>query len=153
MGIFSKIMSMTKSGASNYVPDTEQEAWVSILYTIIAADGEVKDAEIDEICDTLQHKTFFDDMDVTDLYHVAAQAYKEHGGKTIIERCCEKISEENKNTVLALAVDLMLADGHQDDEELQLVEFLSDKLNVDRSVAKNVVDVFVWKNKYNKVRS
>lgn len=153
MGIFSKIMAMTNTADHNYKVDTEQEAWMGILYTIIAADGEIKDVEIDEICNKLQHKSFFGQFDVTDLYHVASQAYNKYGGKVLIDKCIEKISPENKATVLTLAIDLMVSDGHEDDEEKNLIKYLSEKMGIDSLTAHQITEVLNWRNKYNIVRS
>lgn len=151
MGIFTKIMAMTKSANHDYQVDTEQEAWLGILYTVIAADGEIKDVEIDSICARLQHKSFFNEFDVTDLYHVASQAYAKYGGKELIEKCCPKISEENKNTILTLAIDLMISDGHEDEEELKMIDYLSQQLGLDVDSSKQIVTVLNWRNKYNVV--
>tara|TARA_R110001592_G_scaffold359340_3_gene665728 strand:+ start:92393 stop:92851 length:459 start_codon:yes stop_codon:yes gene_type:complete len=150
MGIFSKIMAMTNSADHKYTVDSEQEAWLGILYTIIAADGEIKDIEIDELCDRLQHKTFFKNVDVTDLYHVANQAYQKHGGKTLIDKCSEKISSENRATVLTIAIDLMLVDGHEDEEEKKFIHYLAEKLSLQSNTSDQIVEVLNWRNKYNK---
>lgn len=150
MGIFSKIMAMTASSNHTYTVDSEQEAWLGILYTIIAADGEIKDIEINELCDRLQHKSFFKDVDVTDLYHVANQAFQKHGGKTLIDKCAEKIHADNKATVLTIAIELMLVDGHEDAEEIKFIDYLAEVLGLPSSTSKQIIEVLNWRNKYNK---
>lgn len=150
MGIFSKIMAMASSAEHTYTVDSEQEAWLGILYTIIAADGEIKDVEINELCDRLQSKTFFKEVDVTDLYHLANQAYQKHGGKALIDKCSAKISDSNKPTVLTLAIELMVADGHEDDEEKKLIDYLADKLGIQSKTSDQIAEVLNWRNKYNK---
>jgi uncharacterized tellurite resistance protein B-like protein len=150
MGIFTKIMAMTKSSDHKYTVDSEQEAWLGILYTIIAADGEIKDVEINELCDRLQHKSFFKNVDVTDLYHVANQAFQKLGGQELINKCCQKISDENRATVLTIAIDLMLVDGHEDEEEKKFIHFLAEKLDIQSETSDQIAEVLNWRNKYNK---
>lgn len=143
-------MAMATATDHAYTIDSEQEAWLGILYTIIAADGEIKDIEINELCDRLQGKTFFKNVDVTDLYHIASQAYQKYGGKALIDKCTAKISSGNKETVLTLAIELMVADGHEDEEEKKLIHYLADKLGLQSKTSDQIAEVLNWRNKYNK---
>lgn len=153
MGILSRLLQATKRDSNfEYTPDSEQEGWTAILYSIIAADGEVKDVEIDNVCDILSDKNFFEHYDITDLYRLVSEAHKKTGGKEMIEKACGVITEENKACVLALAADLVLSDGHKSEEEEDLSNYLAEQLNIEASIAKNIFDVISWKNKYNKVK-
>ena len=153
MGIFSRLMEIAQPDPQfKYNPDSEQEAWTAILYAIIAADGTVKEVEVDQICDLLMAKTLFDDTDVTDLYRLVSEAHKKVGGKELIEQASQHISEENKPTILALAADLILSDGEKSAEEDELAIFLANSMAVSAEVAQTVFQVMEWKNQHNKLR-
>lgn len=149
MGLFDKLFSQkeTKFSAKN-----EHEAWIAILYGCMSADGNVSDAEIDKFTSLLGFKHFFRGVDMVSLYKRCALFQKDLGivgSQALIEGSADKISEDDKLTVFALAADLLLADGKLEDKEKEILEFICLKLNISQAMAEKIIEVALIRTKGN----
>ena len=134
-------------GAKPEIKD-EKEGYLAIIYAAIAADGIVEQEEINALLVTIANKSIFRGLDLNDAFKRIQKIHKESGTvKGIIEAAAPKISEGYKATVFATAVDFMLSDGTVASAEEQMLYDLKSALNISDSMAKNIVDVIVIKNK------
>lgn len=147
MGIFDKLLSKNES----YCPRSEHEAWVAILYTCISIDGEVSDVENDAFLRLLLFKNKFAGIEVVPLYKSAMVAKKTFGGRHIIDTSALLIKEEDRQTVLALAAELVLADGIVTQKEKELLEYVATKLGIDEQLAAKIFEVILIKNRDNRM--
>lgn len=153
MGLFDNLFS-TKSAAQqtlSYGPGSEHEAWVAILYTCMSVDGDVSEAETDALARMLVFKNKFQDVDIIPLYKSAMQGKMRVGFFAVIESSAAMIKEDDKPTLLALATELVLADGLITDKEKELIEFLAKQLNIEDALAAKIIEVILIKNKDNRL--
>lgn len=151
MGLFDKLFNSNPSTVT-YSPKNEQEAWVAIMYACIAADGDVSEAETDKMIQFFVFKTMFTGHDIIeDLYKPALTAQKQIGSKVVIDSSTSLISEDGKPTLFALVMELLLADGILGDQEQEIAEYLSESLQLESTLARNIVEVMLIKNKGNVV--
>ena len=128
---------------------SEWDAWVGILYSCIAADNLIKDSEKTSLSKLLYSKEKFVGIDVTPLYAKSSHLKTEFGQLKYIADCCEVIKEEDKETVFALALEIVLSDGLLGEEEKSIIEVLSKQLKIDTAMAKKIIEVIFLKNKGN----
>lgn len=145
MGLFDKLFSSTSSQFS-YSPKNEQEAMVAIMYSCIAVDGDVSDAEIDKLIRLFVFKKPFQNHNLTDYYRSVSSAHQKIGSKGIIEASSSMISGTYKSMLFALVMELVLSDGILDKKEEEIVEFLSNSLQLAPEIAEKIVEVILIKN-------
>jgi uncharacterized tellurite resistance protein B-like protein len=145
MGLFDKIFNSSNTTIT-YSPKSEQEAWIAIMYACISVDGNVSDAETDKLCQLVVFKTFFKGKNIVDYYKPAFLAHKQIGSKALIDSSASMISEQNKATLFALVMELLLADGILESKEKEIIEYLSTALNLQSDIAQKIVEVMLIKN-------
>lgn len=128
---------------------SELEAWVGILYSCISADHLITDSETASLSRLLHSKEKFVGTDIAPLYAKAFNLRTELGQLKYISACCELIKREDKETVFALALEVLVADGTLEKEEKNLIEILSNRLKVDTAMASKIIEVIFLKNKGN----
>jgi uncharacterized tellurite resistance protein B-like protein len=149
MGLFSNVKS--QNAPVNYYPKNEQEAWIAVMYVCISTDGNVSDAEIDNLSRIVTFKSIFDDYNVAELYKKAAKAKEQGGEGQLLSKAAELITDETKFSLFACALDLVCADGSIEKKEQMMIEKVAEALKIDETTAKDYVDVIIAKNKFNKV--
>lgn len=148
MGIFDKHFKSTKV---TYAPKSEQEAWLAIMYGCIAVDDEVADAELEKLTQTLVGKSLFGEYDISALFKTVLFTHTQIGSKQLIDNSVELVAPENKPTLFALTIELVLADGILADKEIELVEYLGSALDLEPGLVKKIEDVILILNKGNVV--
>ena len=106
--------------------ETEQEAYLAIMYACMSVDDRVTEEETDELIRSLIKEPVFKDADLVSLYKkiqlinqsVRFDPYR------LIELAAPKISHERKTTVFKSAVNLLQADGVVFGMEKDLMEHL-----------------------------
>jgi uncharacterized tellurite resistance protein B-like protein len=137
----------------DFIPATEQEAWIYVMYGCIAADGNVSEAETDKLCQLVVSKTFFEDHDVVPYYQNAMYVHEQTGSKELICNAAERITIKSRPTLFALVMDLLLADGILGEKEQEIAEYLATAIQLDKETAEKIVEVMLIRNKGNKVFS
>jgi len=145
MGIFDTLFQSTPSTIT-YAPQSEQEAWVSIMYACMAVDGEISDTETDRLCELLVVKTLFHNLEVADYYQPAMLAHKHVGSKILIDCSVSLIQENNKPTLFTLTMELLLADGILGEKEKEIAEYLTAALALNPETARKIVEVMLIRN-------
>lgn len=128
---------------------SELEAWVGILYSCIAADNQIKDSETASLSKLLYSKEKFEGVDIAPLYAKSYHLKMDLGQIKYIAACCELIKEEDKETVFALALEILLSDGLLGEEEKNVIEVLSKELKIDSGMTSKIIEVIFLKNKGN----
>ena len=67
--------------------------------------------------------------------------------KPLFDAAVAKLPKELKETVFAISTDLVLVDGSLAEEEEQLLNALYNALEISETVANNIIDVMMIKNK------
>lgn len=128
---------------------SELEAWVGILYSCISADNQIKDSETASLSKLLYSKEKFAGVDIAPLYAKSYHLKMDLGQIKYIAACCERIKEEDKETVFALALEILLSDGLLGEEEKNVIEVLSKQLKIDSEMTGKIIEVIFLKNKGN----
>jgi len=152
MGLFDKLFSTNTNLPKNegYNPLSDYEAWVAILYTCISIDGDISDVEINVLVRLLLFKNKFSNVQIIPFYKNAMQAKQKYGPQHIIDKSALLIKEEDRPTILALATELVLADGIDTEKEKELLEYVATRLNIDEQMAAKIIEVILIKNKDNR---
>lgn len=151
MGIFDKLFNSNLSTSTvSYSPKNEQEAWVAIMYSCMATDGDVSEIEINKLANFLVFKTMFKGHNIVeDLYKPAMHTQKQIGSKEVIDSSVSSITDGNKPTLFALVMEILLADGVLGPEEQEIAEYLTNALNLNLEMAQKIVEVMLIKNQGN----
>ncbi|GAA4424813.1 hypothetical protein GCM10023188_05050 [Pontibacter saemangeumensis] len=145
-GNFKPIGNPTKS---SYTPKNEQEAWIAIMHACIAVDGKVADEELEELSSTLAGKTMFEGHDVLAYSKTVFYEHPKIGSKGLIDNSVDKIAVENRATLFAQTIQLLLADCVVTDKEKELIHYLYSALDMDPRLANQIVEVILILNKGN----
>ena len=150
MGLFDTVLKPKPSVV--YTPKSEPEAWIAIMFSCMAADENLSDAETSELSQIVVYKTLFNNYDKVELYKTAMAMQLQLGSKELIDRSVDKVSPENKPTLFALIVELLLADGILADQEKEITDYLASALDLDNALAEKIIEVILIKNKGNVIR-
>ncbi|MBF0306875.1 MAG: tellurite resistance TerB family protein [Alphaproteobacteria bacterium] len=114
----------------------------ALVYTMVlvsAADGDMTDAELAEIGESVRHLPIFRDFDRQRITETAAACADmlttEDGLDKAIALLRDALPARLRETAYALACDVAAADGKVTQEESRLLEILRHRLDVDRLIA------------------
>lgn len=138
-----------KNNSNQNTVITEFEAWAGILYSCLSADNQIIDSETATLSRILHSKQKFLGIDIAPLYTKSFHLRTEMGQLKYISACCELIKEKDKETVFALALEVLLADGTLDKEEKNVIEVLSNHLKIESGMSSKIIEVIFLKNKGN----
>lgn len=141
--------SFENNNSSQNTVNSEFEAWVGILYSCISADNQITDSEMTTLSRVLSSKQKFIGIDIAPLYRKAFNLRAELGQLKYISACSEWIKGEDKETVFALALEVLLADGTLEKEEKNVIEVLSNQLEIEKEMTSKIIEVIFLKNKGN----
>ena len=142
-------MSSFENNNSQNTVNSELEAWVGILYSCISADNQITDSETATLSRVLSSKQKFVGIDIAPLYRKAFNVKAELGQLKYISACSEWIKGEDKETVFALALEVLLADGTLEKKEKNVIEVLSNQLEIEKEMTSKIIEVIFLKNKGN----
>ncbi len=148
MGLFDTVLK-PKQPPITYTPKSEPEAWLAIMFSCMAVDEDISEAETNKLSQIMVAKTLFQNIDKVALYEKVMNLQLQMGSKELIDRSVEKVAEENKPTLFALIVELLLADGILAEKEKEITDYLASALDLDEDLAKNIIKVILIKNKDN----
>ncbi|CAM3947228.1 tellurite resistance TerB family protein [Flavobacterium sinopsychrotolerans] len=137
------------NNSSQNTVNSEFEAWVGILYSCISADNQITDSETATLSRVLSSKHKFIGIDIAPLYRKAFNVRAELGQLKYISACSEWIKGEDKETVFVLALEVLLADGTLEKEEKNVIEVLSNQLEIEKEMTSKIIEVIFLKNKGN----
>lgn len=149
MGLFDKFSPKPTEQKTAYSPSSEQEAWVAIMYAIMRSDGVASEVEIEHLSRSLMLKKHFKTYPLVEAYKVVQAFFATIGSKGLIEAAATKIPEHNKQTVFAIAVEMIQSDGLMGEQEKSIIEFLGEQLKIDHAACEKIIEVIMIKNKDN----
>ncbi|MFV8356878.1 TerB family tellurite resistance protein [Flavobacterium sp. XS1P32] len=142
-------MNVFNDNNTNNLVTNEVDAWFGILYSCISADKQITANETKILTRIIHSKQKFIGVDLLPLFFKSSELKKQLGHSTFISACCERIEEEDKNMLFALALEVLLADGILEKEEKNLIEIISDALKIDPKMSSKIIEVIFLKNKGN----
>ncbi len=147
MGLFDKFMNTNATAESvSYKPDSEQEAWVSIIYACMAIDEIVSDSELDKLAVLMTYKTQLRGYPLSEFYKKAMDIHAKIGSKKLIDASVGHIKLENKPVLFVMCIEILLSDSHLSVDEKQIIEYLCKALQIEVSLADKIVEVMLIRN-------
>jgi uncharacterized tellurite resistance protein B-like protein len=133
MGIFDRLTGKTATL-------TPKSALVLSALTVIAADGVIDEAEINDLA-----KIVRGDRKSID---VAIQVLKANQFPGVIDLVAGVLDEKQKLATLAILCDIAMADGILADEEKKVLQMYMEKFNITEATLKPVIEVIAIKNDF-----
>jgi uncharacterized tellurite resistance protein B-like protein len=133
MGIFDRLTGKTATL-------TPKSALVLSALTVIAADGVIDEAEINDLA-----KIVRGDRKSID---VAIQVLKANQFPGVIDLVAGVLDEKQKLATLAILCDIAMADGVLADEEKKVLQMYMEKFNITEATLKPVIEVIAIKNDF-----
>jgi len=147
MSLFDDVL----SDDSSFAPEQfgPQEGFAGTLLAASACDGHIADEEVQSLITTLIRMKMYQ--------HVPPQRFssmmdrllgvlKRGGPEKLIEMSVPVVPPELRETAFANCCDVVLADGIVEPDEKEFIDNLMIKMELDRTRAKTIVQVMVFKN-------
>lgn len=150
MGLFDQFTHKPDGEVFTYTPG-EQEAWVGILLACIAADGQIDGLETDAMARMLGLKTKFAGVDIKPFLKNIMEAKAKLGGLGLVEASSKSVNVADRDTLFAMAVELVLTDGTLDKEEEQVIDTLAKALGLNPEIAVKIIEVMLIRTRGNRV--
>ncbi len=146
MGLFDDVLDDSSFSPQSFGP---HEGFAGLLLAASACDGHIADEEVQSLVTCLGRMKLYQ--------HVAPHKFnsmmdrllgvlKRSGPEKLVELCMPAVPPELRETVFANAVDIVLADGVVEQDEKEFIDDVMIKLELDRTRAKTIVQVMVFKN-------
>jgi uncharacterized tellurite resistance protein B-like protein len=145
MGLFDKFLKKPAGDAFSYNP-SEHEGWLGILMACMSADGDMDPFEIDVMAKAVALKTKFHNSDFASLLDKVMKAKSKLGAMALVEACSKVVKEEDKATLFAMSVEIVLADGSIDPEEEMVVNAVAKELDIPADVSEKIIEVMLIRN-------
>jgi hypothetical protein len=148
MKFLTKLFGSSPSTAATYTPQSEQEAWIGIMYACMHIDAHISDKELQEMFDLVDKQTLFKGHHVAEYYQPVLLADRKIGSYNLIDSCAPHVHESNKDILFKLIMQLLLADGKLQPIEKEIAEHLTKALPLDFDIARKIVDDLLITNKH-----
>lgn len=117
-------------------PISPEAALIYAMVLISASDRKMADEEMIVMGDIVKSLPVFKDFDDNHLVSVAQSCAEiladDEGLRTVLKLIADTLPEHLRETAYAVAVDVAVADGKLEQEELRVLELLRHELPVDR---------------------
>ncbi len=145
MGLLSNILG-TNSAPSSL---NQQESFIGLILSVVAADGHISDEEISDFNSFTNKAKLLKNMSGNQFNATIDKLFKilkRDGIETLIQLCVEGLPENYREGVFAICCDLIFSDGSIEKEEEELLDNLKVKLSINDSLAIKIVEVISIKN-------
>lgn len=137
-------MEVTKNSLS------KAEAFAGVIIAAVASDQELSEDEIKFMQFMFSRMRLFQGWakeQYNTLFHNLLRVLKQQGLDTFLEMCIRVLPEKLYQTVFAISVDLVLADGSVSREEKDFLYDLQKHLEIDTELASKIIEVIIIKNR------
>lgn len=147
MGLFDKITGGRRQTQTTLGP---AEGFAAIALIAVAADGYMTDSEAQVISSTLSRMQLFRSYPGDVMRRMIDKLLgilQRDGIEVLFNAALATLPNELKDTVFAVATDIVLADGEVTEEEEKLLNDLYRALEISEENAIKIIDVMMIKNK------
>jgi hypothetical protein len=142
MGLFKNVF------GSSIFPNTEPEAILGILMSVIAADGEISQTEADSFMYLANRTKSLGPMPEQPFWeHVETckSILRREGPQALMDKCAPLVTDEKRLPLFINTCDLVMRDGRIEREEEELIEALQARLSIDDASAQNAASFVLTK--------
>ncbi len=130
--------------------ENEQEASVAILFGCLRHSGKpVNNRHIEHLSRLLLLSQKFNGYDLQPLAQKVLPLLKAFGSRTVIEHSAPLITEGFRETLFAMACELMTADGELSEAESEIVGLTALYLGVSIEMMRIMLITFIIRNRWN----
>ena len=149
MGLFDKFFNVDET-RSNQINLTKEESFLGILIAASASDGHLSNAEylsISRVFNTSKMFSHFTEMQLKQMHQRILIMLQNDGVGTIIHTAAGTLTQELKETVFAIAIDIVLTDGIVDAKEKEFLDNLQSAIGIEEVLATKIIEVMIIKNR------
>ena len=121
---------------------THHDSLIAIMVLVSAADNDIADQELKKMADVVRSWPVFGTFDIETLpetaRRIATALEAEDGLELLIGDMRDALSPQMRETGYALACEMAAADGVLTDEEMQVLELVRHRLDIDRLIAAGI---------------
>lgn len=140
MGLFTSLFNEAPA-TEVFKPSNFEEAYISVLYVVVQADGNMGNEEMESLTRILIQTRFFTDTNVSELMLLSNYNLNKFGAKTMLEGGLNFINEKYKPQLFCFCAELILADGVVTDDEERILEYLASTAGIPAEAAKKIIEV------------
>lgn len=130
--------------------ENEQEAAIAILFAcVMSGDTVLTESKIEQLSRMLVMSSKFESSSLNELTVKALALRAENGSKMIIEQSAPHISENFRETLFAMACELVTADGNVDEQESEILAMAALYLGLSIEVMKMMLTTYLIRNRWN----
>ena len=147
MSFFGKVFG---GGGETAITLNKKEAFVGILYAVIAADGHISQEEVQDFMKTVTRARLMQDTpgnQFRDMINKLNKLLRKEGPEALVKRAAGSIPNDIRPGVFAYACDLVFSDGNADESEQKLLDIIKAEFAIEDALAYKVAEVVVIKNK------
>ncbi len=147
MGLFDKALGKKDEGPINF---NQQEAFSAVCMMAVAADGVLEKEEATRVVTSLAEKRLFKGYNLDSLVSLlnnSAKIVQRRGTGPVMEAARKSLTQDQRETAFAMAVDLVLSDGDVDPKEKAFLEEFQKTLGIPDELALKIAEVTMIKNR------
>jgi len=130
--------------------ENEQEAAVAILFaSVLYENKSLSESEIEQLSRMLVLSSKFKGSSLNDLTKKALSLQAMHGSKIIIEKSAPLISESFRETLFAMACEIVTADGTVNEQESELLAMMALYMALSMETMKMMLTTYLIRNRWN----
>ena len=125
-------------------------AFAGVVFAAVASDERITDKELNYLRIILSRMRLFEgwsDSQYQSLFDKLNDILKKQGFDTLLEKSIGALAPKLYQTVFAISVDLVLADGIVTREEKDFLYDLQQKLGMETDLATRIIEVIIIKNR------
>lgn len=144
MPTFGEILSM------NLLIENEQEAAIAILFACVMSDSTaLTEPRIEQLSRMLVLSSKFESSSLNELTMKAISLKAEHGSKIIIEKSAPHISDNFRETLFAMACELVTAEGNINEQQSEILAMTALYLGLSIETMKMMLTTYLIRNRWN----
>jgi uncharacterized tellurite resistance protein B-like protein len=130
--------------------ETEQEAAVALLFaSVMHRSKSLTQPQIEHLSRMLVLSSKFKGADLNDLTRKALPLMAQHDSKYIIEHTAPLISEDFRETLFAMACEIMTTEGRINEEESEILAMIALYLGMSVERMKMMLTTYLIRNRWN----
>jgi hypothetical protein len=130
----------------DYAPSNEQAAWFAIVYTAACINGEISVDARETFCKLIASKELFRGHELLDYFYEFREVKDNLEPKEIIHQAAKLVNPEQAPTLFCIVAETLLAKGYLTEQEDDLLDFIGERLSLDKAVTSKIMEVLLLKN-------
>lgn len=130
--------------------ENEQEAAIAILFAcVLNGEKSLGESEIEHLSRMLVLSSKFKSGSLNEMTKKALSLQAQHGSKMLIEKSAPLISDNFRETLFAMACEMVTADGSVNERESEILAMTALYLGLSVEVMKMMLTTYLIRNRWN----